>query len=72
MTLDIKEELLLVMLFFGFFRFAASFGLTWVKRVLPSPKAGVLDDGGASLEWPRPASLLSRMSVEDWLSFGCS
>lgn len=74
-TLEIKDELLLDMLFFGFRRFPASFCGGGVRRVLPSPNAGALDDmkSGASLELRRPASLLlSRTSVDDWLSSGCS
>ena len=73
MTLDMKDELLLVMLFLGFLRFPASLAATGARRVLPSPNAGaeVADVSGASLEVARP-SLLSPASVEYSLSLGCS
>lgn len=77
-TLEMKEELLLVMLFFGFFLLFASFVLGGAKSALPSPNAGALDETkGTSLELTfrvAPASLLlSRASVVDDLpSSGCS
>ncbi len=74
MTRDIKDELLLAMLFLGLRRLFASFCAGGASRVLPSPNAGALDaKGSRSLELMRPTSLLlSRMSVDDWLSSGCS
>ena len=50
-TLDTYDELLLIMLFFGFFLFKASFPVIGAKRVFSAPKAGALlyvplEDGG--------------------------
>lgn len=68
MTLEMKEELLLVMLFLGFFFLPTSLVLTGWRAVLPSPKAGadprVREVGGASLMEPPPPSLLRPASVE--------
>lgn len=79
-VLEINEELLLVMLFFGFRFFPASFAdTTGVRSALPSPNAGLLDPrvavvGGASLvDVPRPSSLLrAPSSLEKRFSMGCS
>lgn len=79
-VLEINDELLLVMLLFGFRFFDASLGGgPGASRALPSPNAGLLDPsvavvGGASLvDVPRPSSLLSAPSSwEKRLSLGCS
>lgn len=73
-TLDMKDELLLVMLFFGLRRLFASFWAAGARRVFPPPNAGALDaNGGTSVELMRPTSLLlSRASVDDWVSSRCS
>lgn len=79
-VLEIKDELLFVMLVFGFRFLDASLAVTaGVRRALPSPNAGLLDArvavvGGASLvDVPRPSSLLSApSSFEKRLSLGCS
>ena len=66
MTLDMKDELLLVILFLGFFRLLASLTATGASSVLPCPNAGALvAKAGRSLEFTRPPSLLSRISAED-------
>jgi len=79
MTREMKDELLLVMLFLGLRRLLASFTATGVRRLLPSPKAGaaaaeVGDTRGTSLEAARPSVLLRRPSVVECslLSLGCS
>ena len=75
MTREIKDELLFVMLFFGLRRLFASFWATGRRSALPSPNAGALEVNGtmSSVELRRPASLLlSRGSVDDWVSSGCS
>lgn len=80
MTLDMKEELLLVMLFLGFLLLPASLALTiGFNRGLPSPNAGAVDTGvaevgGTSLvDVSLPSSLLTpAASLEDRLSLGCS
>jgi hypothetical protein len=81
MTREMKDELLLVMLFLGLRRLLASFTATGVRRLLPSPKAGaaaaaaeVGDSSGPSLEAARPSLLLRRPSVVECslLSLGCS
>lgn len=72
MTREINDELLFVMLFFGFRFFPASFGFVCVSSVFPSPNAGALETKDSSPDVMCPPSLLSRMSVEDWLSLGCS
>lgn len=68
MTREMNEELLLVMLFLGFFFLLASLTTAGVKREFPSPKAGaeprVSDVGGSLIEVPRPSSLLMPPSVE--------
>lgn len=75
MTRDIKDELLLVMLFLGFFFLFTSFVGTCVSNELPSPKAGAdpsaTDVGGSLVDVARPSSLLKPPSVEyrslaDW------
>lgn len=70
-TLEIKEELLLVMLFFGLRRLFGSLVFSGASKALPSPKAGaeiaVADvDGPPSLtDVPLPSpSLLSLASLE--------
>lgn len=72
MTLEMKDELLLVMLFLGFFRLPLSFVLVCVSMVFPSPNAGVSFDNTVPSVELSPASLPSRMSVEDRFSLGCS
>lgn len=69
MTRDIKDELLFVTLFFGFFRLLTSLVTAMVRAALPSPKAGAevprATWGPCSLlEVARPSSLLSPPSVE--------
>lgn len=75
MTREIKDELLFVTLFFGFFRLFTSFVCDGTSREFPSPNAGVdpnITEFGASLvEVPLPSSLLIPPSVEylaspDW------
>jgi len=78
-TRDINDELLFVMLFFGFLLFPASFGFgVGFRSAFPSPNAGaddtnVADVGGASLvDVPLPSSLLAPASFEYRPSLGCS
>jgi hypothetical protein len=72
-TRDMKDELLLVMLFLGFFRLLVSLALMGVNIVFPSPNAGAADaNKGVSLELIAAASLLCRSSWDDRLSLGCS
>lgn len=67
-----KDELLLVMLFLGFFFFPASLGFCGVNNAVPSPKAGAEPrERGASLELARPSLPLKVGSLEV-SSFGCS
>jgi hypothetical protein len=68
-TRDMKDELLLVILFFGFLLLPASLGLVCVRREFPSPKAGAevrfIEARAASLmEVPLPSSLLRPASFE--------
>lgn len=75
MHLDIKEELLFAMLFFGFRRLLAS--LTVADNIaFPSPKAGAEPTESAPLALPVisvPASLLGAANSADGRpSFGCS
>lgn len=74
-TREIKDELLLVTLFFGFFRLFTSLVCDGTSNEFPSPNAGVnprVAEFGASLvDVPRPSSLLIPPSVEylaspDW------
>lgn len=72
MTLLMKEELLLVMLFLGFFFLPVSLGLVGASSEVPSPKAGADPrERGASLETPR-SSLPLRVGSLDVSSLGCS
>lgn len=77
MTREMKDELLLVILFFGFLRLFPSLRGTGTRRALPSPKAGadprVTDVAGASLiDVLSLSSLLNLLSAERRLSLGCS
>lgn len=79
MTREMKDELLLVMLFLGFRRLLGSLVFSGASRAFPSPNAGadmaVADvDGPPSLkEVPLPSpSLLSLASLECRPSLGCS
>jgi hypothetical protein len=74
MHLDIKDELLFAILFFGFRRLPAS--LLGPKSIaLPSPKAGADPRDRRGLLLPErdvPASLLGATSADDRPSFGFS
>lgn len=76
MTLEMKDELLFVTLFFGFFRLFTSFVCDGTSSEFPSPNAGVdpiVAEFGASLvDVPRPSSLLIPPSVEYLASPDCS
>lgn len=74
MTLLMKDELLFVMLFLGFFFLPTSLGFTRVNNAVPSPNAGAEPiDRGASLELARPSLPLKVGSLDVELSsFGCS
>ena len=73
MTREIKDELVLAILFLGFRRLLESLVAAGANSAFPSPKAGALDpSSGTSLELMRPASLLSRKEDDDLLSLGCS
>lgn len=72
MTLLINEELLFVMLFFGFFRLLASLEFGATSNAVPSPNAGAEpNDKGASLEFALPSLPLMVGSLE-LSSCGCS
>lgn len=73
MTREMKDELLLVMLFLGFLLLFTSLDGAYASSALPSPKAGaeanVADVASTSLaEVPSPSSLLMPPSVEYGLS----
>lgn len=73
MTRDTKEELLLMMLLFGFLRLEGSFSsfpLVIVRAGLPSPNAGLC----AWLNAIEPLTFVTEPSSLVWLcdSFGCS
>lgn len=68
-TREMKEELLLVMLFLGFLFLFTSLLCTCASKALPSPNAGaepsVMEVAGASLVEPAlPSSLLMPPSAE--------
>jgi hypothetical protein len=74
MHLDINDELLFAILFFGFRRFPASL-LGASSVVLPSPKAGADPRDRTGLLLPErdvPASLLGATSAEGRPSLGFS
>lgn len=59
MTLDMKEELLLMMLVLGFLRFALSLPIAGVNRALSSPKTGVFTAEALTRWAVRPSLLVS-------------
>lgn len=73
--LDIKDELLFAMLFFGFRRFPASFPCAPRSMEFPSPNAGADPSDRIGLLLPEievPASLLAATSAEGRPSWGLS
>jgi hypothetical protein len=73
MTLEMNDELLLVMLFFGLRRLLGSLVFSGTSKALPSPKAGAEK---ADMEVVGPVTveplLLSLASCEARPSLGCS
>lgn len=76
-TREMKDELLLVMLFLGFLLLFTSLVRVWVRSAFASPNAGAdsreKEVAGASLKGvPRPSSLLNPPSAEKRFSLGVS
>lgn len=79
MTREMKDELLFVILFFGFRRLFGSFNLSGARRAFPSPNAGA-DTAVAEpcpptslTDVPLPSpSLLILASLDNLHSLGCS
>ncbi len=79
MTREMKDELLLVILFFGFRRLFGSLNLSGARSAFPSPNAGadtaVAEPGAPTslTDVPRPSpSLLILASFDSLHSLGCS